>query len=69
MQSFTLVLRVAGLPKAAVVSQSKAVKGSVLFQTLGISEDDVFYTALPLYHSAAGIMALGTTVVIGKHIF
>ena len=55
-----------GLPKAAVVTQSKGIKGAMLMNAIGVDDKDIFYTPLPLYHSAAGIIALGQTLHAGK---
>jgi len=46
-----------GLPKAAVVSHAKSSKGAVLIGWKSLRSDDVIYTALPLYHSAASMIA------------
>ncbi|ELU08551.1 hypothetical protein CAPTEDRAFT_63948, partial [Capitella teleta] len=54
-----------GLPKAATVSQDKALKASLLMMGIDLKSSDVIYTPLPLYHSAAGLIALGNTVVAG----
>ena len=55
-----------GLPKAAVVTHAKVIKGSLLMRMVGVGKDDTVYTPLPLYHSAAGIVALGNTVLQGN---
>jgi len=34
--------------------------------TMGFQEDDVFYTPLPLYHTAGGIMCMGQSVLFGS---
>ena len=34
--------------------------------TVGVTSDDVIYTALPLYHSAASLIGVGTTVQLGE---
>ena len=55
-----------GLPKAAHISHARflsaAVGGSVI---LRLDPDDVSYCALPLYHSAGGVMQQGATLYSG----
>ncbi|XP_015665693.1 very long-chain acyl-CoA synthetase-like isoform X1 [Protobothrops mucrosquamatus] len=53
-----------GLPKAAVISQKKALMGSYLFYLTGVHNKDVIYTPLPLYHSA-GLFGLLGTIKVG----
>ncbi|KAI1638330.1 AMP-binding enzyme [Biscogniauxia mediterranea] len=48
-----------GLPKAAIVSWSKLILGGMFAGGwLGTRTSDVFYTAMPIYHSSATIMGL-----------
>ncbi|KAL8801781.1 MAG: hypothetical protein Q9200_006833 [Gallowayella weberi] len=61
-----------GLPKAAVVSWGKFIRGSYLtYRWLGLSRRDRFYTCMPLYHATAALMGFmncllnGTTLVLG----
>lgn len=55
-----------GLPKAAVITNSR-----YMFIALGIyimgkfKSSDVIYTPLPLYHTAGGIMTVGTALLCG----
>nr|XP_020671044.1 very long-chain acyl-CoA synthetase-like [Pogona vitticeps] len=58
-----------GLPKPAVISQRKMLLLSNIFLFCGIHAEDIFYTPLPLYHSAAltglaGCIDMGTTCVL-----
>ncbi|PFH62688.1 hypothetical protein XA68_12559 [Ophiocordyceps unilateralis] len=56
-----------GLPKPAVVSWTKCLAGATMTEALlgrGAS-DDVLYTSMPLYHSAASVLALSSTVMSG----
>ena len=53
------------MPKAAVVSHDKFLKASVAIQQVGMHKDDILYTPLPLYHSAAGIIGLGNVINTG----
>ncbi|QIW97817.1 hypothetical protein AMS68_003335 [Peltaster fructicola] len=48
-----------GLPKAAAVGWNKPNAGFILFpRVLGLKSTDRFYTAMPLYHSAASILCV-----------
>ena len=41
--------------------------GSVAFQNMNrLKSDDVFYTCLPLYHAAAGVMGVGRALIYGN---
>ncbi|KAJ9661104.1 long-chain fatty acid transporter fat1 [Coniosporium apollinis] len=62
-----------GLPKPAIVSWQKARVGAALVaRWLPLKKDDIFYTAMPLYHSSAAILGLvsclmaGTTLSLGR---
>lgn len=49
-----------GLPKACKISQTRFLSGSYFYPYLcGLDRTDVIYSAMPLYHSAAGIIAAG----------
>lgn len=55
-----------GLPKAAVISHSRyifIVAG--IHYTMNFRNDDIFYTPLPLYHTAGGVMSVGQTLIFG----
>ncbi|XP_037012422.2 long-chain fatty acid transport protein 2 [Artibeus jamaicensis] len=59
-----------GLPKAAVINHQRLWYATFLPVLSGMNKDDVIYTPLPLYHSAAlflgihGCIATGATVVL-----
>ncbi|XP_014446683.1 long-chain fatty acid transport protein 6 isoform X2 [Tupaia chinensis] len=61
-----------GLPKAAVISQLQALKGSAGLWAFGCTADDIIYITLPLYHSSGsllgicGCVKLGATCVLKK---
>lgn len=62
-----------GLPKPAIVSWGKCISGAGIGdRILRISADDVVYTAMPLYHSAAAVLAFsavlhaGSTLALGR---
>ncbi|KAK3291883.1 uncharacterized protein B0H64DRAFT_242278 [Chaetomium fimeti] len=55
-----------GLPKAAIVSWSKiSVVGGFTSRWIGTSKNDVFYTAMPLYHSTAMLLGFAHTISVG----
>ncbi|KAH8305907.1 hypothetical protein KR018_003201 [Drosophila ironensis] len=56
-----------GLPKAAVITHSRYffIAAGIHF-TLGFQEEDVFYTPLPLYHTAGGVMSMGQALLFGS---
>ncbi|XP_067620529.1 long-chain fatty acid transport protein 4 [Eurosta solidaginis] len=56
-----------GLPKAAVISHARYlfIAAGINF-TMGFRQEDIFYTPLPLYHTAGGIMSIGQSVLFGS---
>ncbi|KAM3084089.1 long-chain fatty acid transporter fat1 [Clarireedia jacksonii] len=55
-----------GLPKPAIVSWKKANVASILVSRwYGHRRTDVLYTCMPLYHSAASVLAVCTTLAVG----
>ncbi|XP_030554275.1 long-chain fatty acid transport protein 1 [Drosophila novamexicana] len=56
-----------GLPKAAVITHARYffIAAGIHF-TLGFRDNDVFYTPLPLYHTAGGIMSMGQALLFGS---
>ncbi|XP_075169507.1 fatty acid transport protein 2 isoform X1 [Haematobia irritans] len=56
-----------GLPKAAVISHSRYlfIAAGIHF-TLRFQQKDIFYTPLPLYHTAGGIMSMGQGLLFGS---
>jgi acyl-CoA synthetase (AMP-forming)/AMP-acid ligase II len=55
-----------GLPKPAIISWAKAAASPALvYRWLGIKPDDVFYTAMPLYHSSGSILGCLMTLSAG----
>ncbi|PKS08678.1 hypothetical protein jhhlp_004731 [Lomentospora prolificans] len=58
-----------GLPKPAIVSWTKCISGAgFVSRWLGWRPGDVFYTAMPLYHSSAAILGLLNTLEAGRTI-
>lgn len=55
-----------GLPKAAVISHMQSLKASTGFWIFGGTAEDVIYTPLPLYHSAASLIGIGGTIELGN---
>ncbi|XP_005557736.2 long-chain fatty acid transport protein 6 isoform X3 [Macaca fascicularis] len=54
-----------GLPKAAVISQLQALRGSAVLWAFGCTADDIVYITLPLYHSSAAILGISGCVELG----
>ncbi|XP_055634949.1 long-chain fatty acid transport protein 4 isoform X2 [Toxorhynchites rutilus septentrionalis] len=55
-----------GLPKAAVITHSRFVFiTAAIHLVAGFRTDDIFYTPLPLYHTAGGMMSIGQALVFG----
>lgn len=55
-----------GLPKAAVITHLQSLKAAGGFYAFGVTEDDVMYIPLPLYHSAASLIGIGGTIELGR---
>ena len=55
-----------GLPKAAVITHIRSLGAGLVFSRLGnITNHDTIYTALPLYHSAGGMIGVGSIFTTG----
>ncbi|KAB0392935.1 hypothetical protein E2I00_014264, partial [Balaenoptera physalus] len=54
-----------GLPKAAMINHLRVWYGANLAAASGITENDVVYTTLPLYHSAALLVGLHGCILTG----
>lgn len=56
-----------GLPKAAVISHSRFIFiAAGIHYVAAFRDDDVFYTPLPLYHTAGGVMSIGQALLFGS---
>ncbi|XP_050054635.1 long-chain fatty acid transport protein 4-like isoform X1 [Aphis gossypii] len=56
-----------GMPKAAIMTQSRAIYMAMGAKHIaGISEHDVVYTPLPLYHTAGGILGVSSVLLGGS---
>lgn len=56
-----------GLPKAAVISHSRYVFiAAGIHYIANFSTDDIYYTPLPLYHTAGGVMSVGQALLFGS---
>ncbi|XP_017488353.1 PREDICTED: long-chain fatty acid transport protein 4-like [Rhagoletis zephyria] len=56
-----------GLPKAAVISHSRYIFiAAGIHYTLNFKKKDVYYTPLPLYHTAGGVMSIGQALLFGS---
>ena len=59
-----------GMPKAAIISHLRMTMAAYGFKTMyAITDSDILYTVLPLYHSAggmigAGLMITGVTMIL-----
>ncbi|XP_043476757.1 long-chain fatty acid transport protein 4-like isoform X1 [Leptopilina heterotoma] len=55
-----------GLPKAAVITNSRFIFiASAIHYLVAFRSSDRFYTPLPLYHTAGGIMSIGQSLLHG----
>ncbi|XP_058829450.1 long-chain fatty acid transport protein 4 [Topomyia yanbarensis] len=55
-----------GMPKAAVITNSRFIMmGSGAYYMLSLRDDDVIYNPLPLYHSAGGMVGMGSVLLCG----
>ncbi|KAK7912430.1 hypothetical protein WMY93_012641 [Mugilogobius chulae] len=67
-----LHIRTTGLPKAAVVNQTRLLTALAVLSSNGVSSDDVIYLNLPLYHTAGfiigfiGSIETGSTIILRR---
>ncbi|KAJ7313784.1 hypothetical protein JRQ81_005476 [Phrynocephalus forsythii] len=54
-----------GLPKAAIMTQRRVFVISCIYGQIGVHSKDIIYTPLPLYHSAALLVALAGCIQVG----
>uniref|UniRef100_H2Z7Y2 long-chain-fatty-acid--CoA ligase n=1 Tax=Ciona savignyi TaxID=51511 RepID=H2Z7Y2_CIOSA len=54
-----------GLPKAVIISHEKCLGMVAIHHFVDMRQDDVVYTALPLYHTAALLVACMTSLNLG----
>lgn len=56
-----------GLPKAAVITHSRYIYiAAAIHKVADFHDDDVYYSPLPLYHTACGCMAVGQMLIHGS---
>ena len=56
-----------GLPKAAVITHSRYIFiAAGIHYIANFKVDDIFYTPLPLYHTAGGVMSIGQALLFGS---
>lgn len=56
-----------GLPKAAVITHSRYIFiAAGIHYMANFESDDIFYTPLPLYHTAGGVMSVGQALLFGS---
>ncbi|KAL1395266.1 hypothetical protein pipiens_011380 [Culex pipiens pipiens] len=55
-----------GMPKAAVITNSRFIMmGTGVYYMLALRDDDIIYNSLPLYHSAGGMVGIGSVLLCG----
>ncbi|CAH1796472.1 unnamed protein product [Owenia fusiformis] len=57
-----------GLPKAAIVTHARCLRGSLVGSYADMAANDVFYIVMPLYHSASNLIAFGGVIASGATI-
>jgi solute carrier family 27 fatty acid transporter 1/4 len=58
-----------GLPKAARITHSRYIYIAAAIHYLAdFKSKDIYYTPLPLYHTAGGVMSIGQTMLYGSTI-
>lgn len=56
-----------GLPKAAVITHSRYIFiAAGIHYMADFTPEDIFYTPLPLYHTAGGVMSVGQALLFGS---
>lgn len=56
-----------GLPKAAVITHSRYIFiAAGIHYMADFKPEDIFYTPLPLYHTAGGVMSVGQALLFGS---
>uniref|UniRef100_A0A146LRJ0 Very long-chain fatty acid transport protein n=1 Tax=Lygus hesperus TaxID=30085 RepID=A0A146LRJ0_LYGHE len=56
-----------GMPKAAIMTHARFIMMAMgVKRVLGVTEDDVMYTSLPLYHTAGGLLGCGQVILGGS---
>ena len=63
---YLFLITIPGLPKAAIVTHARFARAASLMLLGGMTTDDILYTPLPLYHSAAGMLGMGAVILVGK---
>lgn len=56
---------VSGLPKAAVINQTRLLAALAVLASNGVTERDVVYVTLPLYHTAGFLIGFMGSVETG----
>nr|XP_020671043.1 very long-chain acyl-CoA synthetase-like [Pogona vitticeps] len=54
-----------GLPKAAIITRRKLLLVSAMYRLCGVCPKDIIYVPLPMYHSAALLIAIGGCLEVG----
>jgi fatty-acyl-CoA synthase len=59
-----------GSPKAANINHYRVLAGMTAFSSImGAGESDRMYDCLPLYHTTGGVLAIGSTLMVGGSVF
>ncbi len=56
---------VSGLPKAAVINQTRLLAALAVLASNGVTDTDVIYVTLPLYHTAGFLVGLMGSIETG----
>jgi solute carrier family 27 fatty acid transporter 1/4 len=55
-----------GLPKPAIIKHGRYIAGGFTFyEVAGFTDKDTFLVTLPVYHSNAGVIGLGSALICG----
>jgi fatty-acyl-CoA synthase len=59
-----------GSPKAANINHFRVLAGMTAFSAImGATDKDRMYDCLPLYHTTGGVLAIGSTLMVGGSVF
>lgn len=68
MIRYLIICVFTGLPKPAIINQTKAIGLSKSFLFFNFNENDIAYICTPLYHSAATVLGFFNTIDVGLYI-
>jgi solute carrier family 27 (fatty acid transporter), member 1/4 len=62
-----MILNFHRLPKAAVITHSRYIYiAAAIHKVADFQDEDIYYSPLPLYHTAAGCMSIGQMLIFGS---